>query len=72
MGNTYFEHKNLHKYTRMARGQDGEEVEHNRTGAGEEGYAAFCAGCEGRERNLTMHLRSPCCTVCSQVCGDID
>ena len=26
MGNTYFEHKNLHKYTRVARGQDGVEV----------------------------------------------
>ena len=26
MGNTYFEHKSLHKYTRVARGQDGVEV----------------------------------------------
>ena len=26
MGNTYFEHKSLHKYTMMARGQDGVEV----------------------------------------------
>ena len=26
VGNTYFEHKNLHKYTRVARGQDGVEV----------------------------------------------
>ena len=25
-GNTYFEHKNLHKYTRVAKGQDGAEV----------------------------------------------
>ena len=24
--NTYFEHKSLHKYTRMARGQDGVKV----------------------------------------------
>ena len=24
--NTHFEHKSLHKYTRVARGQDGEEV----------------------------------------------
>ena len=24
--NTYFEHKSLHKYTRVARGQDGVEV----------------------------------------------
>ena len=23
---TYFEHKNLHKYSRVARGQDGEEI----------------------------------------------
>ena len=26
VGNTYFEHNNLHKYTRVARGQDGVEV----------------------------------------------
>ena len=26
MGNTYFEYKYLHKYTRVARGQDGVEV----------------------------------------------
>ena len=26
MGNTYFEHKSLHKYTRVAMGQDGGEV----------------------------------------------
>ena len=25
-GNTYFKHKSLHKYTRVARGQDGVEV----------------------------------------------
>ena len=25
MGNTYFEHKNLHNYTRVTRGQDGVE-----------------------------------------------
>ena len=26
MGNTYFKHKSLHKYTRVAKGQDGLEV----------------------------------------------
>ena len=26
VGNTYFKHKRLHKYTRVARGQDGGEV----------------------------------------------
>ena len=26
VGNTYFEHKSLYKYTRVARGQDGVEV----------------------------------------------
>ena len=26
MSNTYFEHKSLHKYTRVAKGQDGVEV----------------------------------------------
>ena len=26
MSNTYFKHRNLHKYTRVARGQDGMEI----------------------------------------------
>ena len=26
VGNTYFKHRSLHKYTRVARGQDGLEV----------------------------------------------
>ena len=26
LGNTYFDHKSLHKYTRVARGQDGLEI----------------------------------------------
>ena len=26
MGNTYFEHKNFYKYTRVAKGQDGVEI----------------------------------------------
>ena len=26
IGNTYFKHKSLHKYTRVARGQDGVEI----------------------------------------------
>ena len=26
VGNTYFKHKNLHKYTKVARGQDGVEA----------------------------------------------
>ena len=26
VGNTYFEHKSLHKYTKVSRGQDGVEV----------------------------------------------
>ena len=28
VGNTYFKHKSLHKYTRVARGQDAVEVKH--------------------------------------------
>ena len=63
VGNTCFEHKNLHKYTRLASDQNGVEVKHDKSGAGEEGYAAFCTGCEGSERNGTRHLRSPYCTV---------
>ena len=37
-----------------------EGKEHDRSGAGEEGYTA---GCEGSERNGTRPLRSSCCTV---------
>ena len=57
MGNTNFEHKG------------GEEPswsggkEHDRSDAGEKGYAAFDAACEGSERNGMRHLRSPCCTM---------
>ena len=46
VGKTYFEHKSLHKYTRVARCQDGVELktkEHGRSGAGKEGYDALCA-----------------------------
>ena len=71
VGNTYFENKSLYKYAWVARGQDGGK-EHDRSGTGEEGYAAFCAGCEGSERNGMRHLRSSCCTVYSQVGGDMD
>ena len=44
--NMYFEHMSLHKYTRVARNHDRVAKEHNRSGAGEEGFAALCAGCE--------------------------
>ena len=40
MGNTYFEHKNLHKYTKVTRGKD-----HDRSSA------VLCAGYEGNGRN---------------------
>ena len=38
VGETYFEHSNWHKYTRVARSQDGMEhgMEHDRPGVGEE------------------------------------
>ena len=57
VGNKYFEHRSLHKYTMVARGQDG-----HRSGVGEEGYA-LCAECEVSERNGKRPLRSPCCTL---------
>ena len=64
VGNTYFKHKSLHKYTRVAKGQDIAEVnEHDKSSGGEEGYAELCEGCEGNERNGMRHLRSPCYTV---------
>ena len=37
--------------------------EYDRSGVGEEGYAALFAGCEGNERNGTRPIRSPCFTV---------
>ena len=55
VSNTYFEHKSLHKYTKRPRWSVGKD--HDRPGACEEGYSAFCAGCEASERNETRHLR---------------
>ena len=37
--------------------------QHDRSGAEEEEYAAFCAGCEGSERNGMTALRSSYCSV---------
>ena len=62
MCNTYLEHMSLHKYTRVARGQDGVEVK-SMTDLVKKLYANLCAGCEGSERNGTRPLRSPFCTV---------
>ena len=57
MSNTYFEHRSLHKYIRVGRGQYGEGgKEHDKSGAGEEGFPALCAGCEGSERDGTRPL----------------
>ena len=37
VGNTYFKHRSLHKYIKMARGRDGVEIkEHDRSSPGEE------------------------------------
>ena len=46
MGNTYFKHRRLHKYTRVERGQDGVEIK-----------SITDAGCEVGERNGTRPLR---------------
>ena len=37
--------------------------EHDKSSAGEEGYAAICAGCEGGEKDGRRPLRPPCYTV---------
>ena len=57
---TYFEHKRVDKYTRVARS---EGREHDRSVVGEEEYAALCAECEGSERNGARPLKFTCCTV---------
>ena len=36
---------------------------HDRSCAGEEGYATICANCEGGERDGSRPLRPLCCTV---------
>ena len=49
---TYFKHRSLHKYTRLARGSGrsrGKEA--HISGVSEELYAALCAGCEGSTWN---------------------
>ena len=59
LGNAYFKHISLHKYTRGARDQDSGGKEHDISSAGEEGYAAICAGYEGSERNGMRPSSSP-------------
>ena len=39
--------------------------EHDRSGAGEERYAALCASCEGSDRNRASPCTSPCCVKSS-------
>ena len=63
VGNTYFKHRSLCKYTRVARGHGGVEIKSMRSNVGEEGYAAICAGCEGNERDGKRTLRSLCSTL---------
>ena len=59
MGNTYFKHRGLHKYTRGSRWSGAKE--HDRFGAGEEGYAAVCVRYEGSKRNGMSLLRLLTC-----------
>ena len=54
---THVKQRSLHKYPRVERGQ-----EHDRSSAGEEGYAVISAGCEGK-RNETRPLRPTFCTM---------
>ena len=58
---THFKHRSLPKYARGARWSRGRE--HDRSSAGEEGYAAICAECEHSKKNLTRPLRPPCYTM---------
>ena len=43
IGNTYFKHRRLHKYTRVSKWIGGKE--HDKSGAVEEGYTAYCTMC---------------------------
>ena len=62
VGNTYFkqEFAIVHRGGKGSRWRGGKE--HDRSGTGEESYAALYAGYEGSERNGMRPLRS-CCTV---------
>ena len=57
---TYFKHRSVHKYTRVARGQDRVETKTMIDLACEEGYAAICGGCDDGERDGTRPLRRAC------------
>ena len=71
---TQFKHRSLHKYTRVTRGQDGLEIKSmiDLSGAGEEGNAAICAGCDFGERDGMRPFRPLCCTVLSKVSRSMD
>ena len=59
MGDTYFDHKSLLKYTRLTRGQDCEEAMSMIDLVLVKKDVAFCAGCEDiREmgRDLSVHV----------------
>ena len=60
MGNTYFKHRSLHKYTKVARCQDGVEIRSRIDLV----LAAICAGCEGGERDGTGNGRKCKRSVC--------
>ena len=56
---TYFKHRSMHKYTRMARGQDSVEIKSMLDVVQVKRYAVICAGCEGGERDgksLSDHM----------------
>ena len=64
VGNTYFKHRSLHKYTRVAKGQDGVEVKSMIDPVlVKKDMLRYNAGCEGSERNGSRPLRPPCCTA---------
>ena len=56
---TYFKYKSLHNYTRQGSRQSGYK-EDNRSSAGEEGYAAICAGRQASERDGPRPIRPTC------------
>ena len=63
MGNTYFKHRSWISTQGWQGAKTDGDKEHDRSGAGEEGYASLYAGCEGIERNGSRSFRSPCGTV---------
>ena len=64
VGNTYFKHRSLHKYTRVVRGQDGVDIKSMiDLVLVKKNMLRYLQDVRGSERDGMKPLRLPCCTV---------